>query len=64
MPPKTEPQHTEPDVHQPAADASGAIRTDRPHTPEEAAAADAANRETLVNRRKARFAKKGAAKLR
>jgi hypothetical protein len=49
---------SEPEQHVPAPDHSGAIQTDRPFTPDEAAALDARNRRTLIERRRARFAKR------
>jgi hypothetical protein len=65
MPPVPKPTaQTEPTVHEPVPDDTGVIRTDRPHTPDEAAAMDAANRDTLIARRQRRFANKKAARLR
>jgi hypothetical protein len=50
-----EPAPTEPTVHVPEPDPSGAIRTDRPFTPQEAAAMDTVNRQNHVRRRAERF---------
>src|SRR4051794_26493154 len=46
----------EPEQHVPTPDHTGALQTDRAFTPDEAAALDARNRRTLIERRRARFA--------
>jgi hypothetical protein len=50
---------TEPDIHVPEVDHSGALRTDRPFTPAEAQALDARNRADQIQRRATRFVRKG-----
>ena len=47
------------DVHTPVEDDTGALRTDRPFAPEEAAAVDAFNRADQIQRRVTRFLRKG-----